>query len=209
MGGWLDVEVRTPPDAPYSLRMSCLRAATRLHEPSSRGVDSVLAQQQTTTQQRDGCVWRAPPLLTSRTRGLSLRPSLSNPYSVCSPAPAALHSSCPQLTAPTEVGGSRTWRLQSTVGIDRSVCGTFLHETAHTCHPAHPLVSELLGATAEGRARALGDGVRRKTVLSMQPRSIHSRPNTLHALPLQLIAFNSTQLAPVVHRRCRGTGCTA
>ena len=39
--------------------------------------------------------------------------------------------------------------------------------------------------------------------LSVQPRSIRSRPNTLHAFPLQLIAFNSTQLAPVVHRRCR------
>jgi hypothetical protein len=37
----------------------------------------------------------------------------------------------------------------------------------------------------------------------VQPRSIRSRPNTLHAFPLQLIAFNSTQLAPVVHRRCR------
>jgi hypothetical protein len=38
----------------------------------------------------------------------------------------------------------------------------------------------------------------------MQPRSIRSRTNTLRAFPLQRIAFNSTQLAPVVHRRCRG-----
>jgi hypothetical protein len=29
------------------------------------------------------------------------------------------------------------------------VCSTFLHETAHTCHPAHPQVSELRVATAD------------------------------------------------------------
>jgi hypothetical protein len=90
------------------------------------------------------CGLRAHPTA----RCLSIRPP-SPTHTLCSPAPAALPSSCPQLTAPTEVGGRRTWRLTSTVGMHLPVYSTLLTCTARTCHPAHPPVSELRVATAD------------------------------------------------------------